>query len=84
MPSLGSRLATIERRDPHDDLRRARIERDASDFRSAMLRLAQAFEDGDSAIDAATQARWSPASRAAWAMRFAPGRLPAIIEEHIR
>lgn len=81
MPSLDVRLARVEQRQGVDDERRARTARDAEALRTKILAMADAFSEEDRHLSEQALAKDSRATRLAWALRFAPRRVPQLIEE---
>ena len=79
MPSLDTRLAKIEQRSAVGAEQHAQIEHDAVTFDVRLKTMAAAFGDDDGVLGMDVQAGWSPASRLAWAMRFAPRQVPQLI-----
>ncbi len=81
--SLGPRIRRLELRDGDRDQRRRQAEDDAAVFRTRIGSIASGYTDADRDLDPSAQATWSPAMRAAWAVRFAPNTVGSIIQEYL-
>ena len=80
--SLDPRIRRLELRDGDRDQRRLQAEDDAAMFRTRIGTIAAGYTDKDQCPDSAARAKWSPAMRVAWAIRFAPTTVGSIIKEH--
>lgn len=80
--SLDPRLRRLELRDGDRDQRQRQAEDDAAVFRTRIGAIAAAYTDKDQNPDPEARAKWSPAMRVAWAVRFAPNTVGPIIQEH--
>jgi len=81
--SLDPRLRRLELRDGDRDQQRRQVEDDAAMFRTRIVAIAAGYTDDDRDHDPAACAKWSPAMRVAWAVRFAPTTVGSIITEHL-
>ena len=81
--SLDPRIRRLELRDGDRDQRRRQAEGDAMLFRTRIGALAAGYTEEDQDRDPSSRASWSPAMRVAWAVRFAPNTVGAIIQEHL-
>ena len=80
--SLDPRLRRLELRDDDRDQQRRQAEDDAAVFRTRIGAIAAGYTDKDQSPAPAARAKWSPAMRVAWAIRFAPTTVSSIIKEH--
>ncbi len=80
--SLDPRIHRLELRDGDRDQQRRQVEDDAAMFRTRIGAIAAGYTDDDQDPEPATRAKWSPAMRVAWAIRFAPTTVGSIIKEH--
>lgn len=81
--SLNPRLRRLELRDGDRDQQRRQTEDDAAMFRTRIGALAAGYTGEDQNRDPSARASWSPAMRVAWAVRFAPNTVGAMIQEHL-
>ena len=81
--SLDPRIRRLELRDGDRDQRRRQAEDDAAMFRTRIGAIAAGYTDKDQSLDPAARAKWSPAMRFAWAIRFPPPTVGSIIKEHL-
>ena len=81
--SLDPRIRRLELRDGDRDQRRRQAEDDAAMFRTRIGAIAAGYTGKDQCPDPAARAKWSPAMRVAWAIRFAPTTVGSIIREHL-
>lgn len=81
--SLDPRLRRLELRDGDRDQQRRQVEDDAAMFRTRIVAIAAGYTDDDRDPDPAARAKWSPAMRVAWAIRFASTTVGSIITEHL-
>jgi len=81
--SLDPRIRRLELRDGDRDQQRRQAEDDAAVFRTRIGAIAAGYTDDDRAHEPAARAKWSPAVRVAWAVRFAPNTVGQIIQEHL-
>jgi hypothetical protein len=81
--SLDLRLRRLELRNGDRDQQRRQVEDDAAMFRTRIVAISAGYTDDDRAPDLAARAKWSPAMRVAWAIRFAPTTVGSIITEHL-
>ena len=81
--SLDPRIRRLELRDGDRDQRRRQAEDDAAMFRTRIGAIAAGYTDQDQCPDPTARAKWSPAMRVAWAIRFAPTTVGSIIKEHL-
>jgi hypothetical protein len=80
--SLAPRIRHLELRNGDGDQQRRQAEEDAVAFRARIGAIAAGYTDKDRAPEPAARAKWSPAMRVAWAIRFAPTTVGSIIKEH--
>jgi len=80
--SLDPRIRRLELRDGDRDQQRRQAEDDAAVFRTRIGAIAAGYTDKDQSPDPVARAKWSPAMRVAWAIRFAPTTVGSIIKEH--
>ncbi|WP_260598849.1 hypothetical protein [Sphingomonas endolithica] len=77
------RVRRLEERAGTPDQQQQQMADDAKTFMTRMSTLAANYADSDRVSHVAVRAGWSPAQQVAWAMRFEPDRVAAVLDEHM-